>query len=159
MRNYDIFVAKTLNYDIFVAKIYDYALIDSFWGFPRFIDSPTGYATLTRTLQSFKIFVQNFQQNTILCQWFSLHLDGSTTLPKFIWKVVLWKLNHLKGAADNQGSGKKVKVLSLWLASRVITLGGGEANNGQTSSTRSRTCFHLKAQAWLTLTKNIQSLC
>ena len=34
------------NYDIFVAKIYDYALIDSFWGFPRFIDSPTSYATL-----------------------------------------------------------------------------------------------------------------
>ena len=45
-RNYDIFVAKTRNYDIFVAKIYDYALIDSFWGFPRFIDSPTSYATL-----------------------------------------------------------------------------------------------------------------
>ena len=42
----DIFVAKTRNYDIFVAKIYDYALIDSFWGFPRFIDSPTSYATL-----------------------------------------------------------------------------------------------------------------
>ena len=32
--------------DIFVAKIYDYALIDSFLGFPRFIDSPTSYATL-----------------------------------------------------------------------------------------------------------------
>ena len=46
MRNYDIFVAKTLNYNIFVAKIYDYALIDSFWGYPRFIDSPTSYATL-----------------------------------------------------------------------------------------------------------------
>ena len=45
-RNYDIFVAKTRNYDIFVAKIYDYALIDSFWGFHRFIDSPTSYATL-----------------------------------------------------------------------------------------------------------------
>ena len=44
--NYDIFVAKTRNYDIFVAKIYDYALIDSFWGFPMFIDSPTSYATL-----------------------------------------------------------------------------------------------------------------
>ena len=44
--NYDIFVAKTHNYDIFVANIYDYALIDSFWGFPRFIDSPTSYATL-----------------------------------------------------------------------------------------------------------------
>ena len=29
-----------------VAKIYDYALIDSFWGFPRLIDSPTSYATL-----------------------------------------------------------------------------------------------------------------
>ena len=41
-----IFVAKTRNYDIFVAKIYDYALIDSFWGFRRFIDSPTSYATL-----------------------------------------------------------------------------------------------------------------
>ena len=41
-----IFVAKTRNYDIFVTKIYDYALIDSFWGFPRFIDSPTSYATL-----------------------------------------------------------------------------------------------------------------
>ena len=40
-RNYDIFVAKTRNYDIFVAKIYDYALIDSFWGFPWLIDSPT----------------------------------------------------------------------------------------------------------------------
>ena len=46
MRNYDIFVAKTRSYDISVAKIYDYALIDSFWGFPRFIDSPTSYATL-----------------------------------------------------------------------------------------------------------------
>ena len=32
--------------DIFVAKIYDYALIESFLGFPRFIDSPTSYATL-----------------------------------------------------------------------------------------------------------------
>ena len=40
------FVAKTRDYDIFAAKIYDYALIDSFWGFPRFIDSPTSYATL-----------------------------------------------------------------------------------------------------------------
>ena len=39
---------KTRNYDIFVAKIYDYALIDSFWGFPRFIDSPTSYATLVK---------------------------------------------------------------------------------------------------------------
>ena len=45
-RNYDIFVAKTRNYDIFVAKIYDYALIDSFGGFPGFIDSLTSYATL-----------------------------------------------------------------------------------------------------------------
>ena len=45
-RNYDIFVAKMRNYDIFVAKIYDYALIDNFKGFPRFIDSPTSYATL-----------------------------------------------------------------------------------------------------------------
>ena len=44
-----IFVAKTRNYDIFVAKIYDYALIDSFWGFPRFINSPTSYATLLPT--------------------------------------------------------------------------------------------------------------
>ena len=44
--NYDIFVAKTRNYDIFVAKIYDYALIDSFWGFPGFIDSLKSYATL-----------------------------------------------------------------------------------------------------------------
>ena len=44
-----IFVAKTRNYDIFVAKIYDYALIDSFWGFPRFIDSPTSYATLVHS--------------------------------------------------------------------------------------------------------------
>ena len=35
--------------DIFVAKIYDYALIDSFWGFPMFIDSPTSYATLLWT--------------------------------------------------------------------------------------------------------------
>ena len=34
------------NYDIFVAKIHDYALIDSFWGFPGFIDSLTSYATL-----------------------------------------------------------------------------------------------------------------
>ena len=42
----DIFVAKTRNYDIFVAKIYDYVLINSFWGYPRFIDSPTSYATL-----------------------------------------------------------------------------------------------------------------
>ena len=33
-------------YDIFVAKIYDYALIDSFGGFPGFIDSLTIYATL-----------------------------------------------------------------------------------------------------------------
>ena len=39
-------VAKTRNYDIFVVKIYDYALIDRFWGFPGFIDSPTSYATL-----------------------------------------------------------------------------------------------------------------
>ena len=45
-RNYGIIVAKMRNYGIFVAKIYDYALIDSFWGFPRFIDSPTSYATL-----------------------------------------------------------------------------------------------------------------
>ena len=45
----DIFVAKTRNYDTFVAKIYDYALIDSFWGFPMFIDSPTSYATLRLT--------------------------------------------------------------------------------------------------------------
>ena len=44
-----IYVAKTRNYDIFVAKIYDYALIDSFWGFPWFIDSPTSYATLSET--------------------------------------------------------------------------------------------------------------
>ena len=41
-----IYVAKTRNYGIFVAKIYDYALIDSFWGFPGFIDSPASYATL-----------------------------------------------------------------------------------------------------------------
>ena len=34
------------NYDIFVAKIYDYAFIDSFGGFPGFIDSLTSYATL-----------------------------------------------------------------------------------------------------------------
>ena len=34
------------SYGIFVAKNYDYALIDNFWGFPRFIDSPTSYATL-----------------------------------------------------------------------------------------------------------------
>ena len=40
------FVAKTRNYDIFVAKIYDYLLIDSYWGFPGLIDSPTSYATL-----------------------------------------------------------------------------------------------------------------
>ena len=39
-----IFVAKTRNYDIFVVKIYDYALIDSFGGFPGFIDSLTSYA-------------------------------------------------------------------------------------------------------------------
>ena len=38
------------NYDMFVAKIYDYALIDSFWGFPGFIDSLTSYATLMPTL-------------------------------------------------------------------------------------------------------------
>ena len=44
-----IFFAKTRNYDIFVAKIYDYAIIDSFWGFPGFIDSPTSYATLLCT--------------------------------------------------------------------------------------------------------------
>ena len=44
--NYDIFVAKTHNYDIFVAEIYDYALIDSFRGFLRLIDSPTSYSTL-----------------------------------------------------------------------------------------------------------------
>ena len=36
-------------YDIFVAKIYDYALIDSFWVFPRFFDSPTSYVTLSDT--------------------------------------------------------------------------------------------------------------
>ena len=34
------------NYDIFVAKIYEYALIDSFGGFPGFIDCLTSYATL-----------------------------------------------------------------------------------------------------------------
>ena len=45
-----IFVAKTRNYDIFVAKIYDYALIDSFGGFPGFIDSLTSYATLVESL-------------------------------------------------------------------------------------------------------------
>ena len=43
------FCRETRNYDIFVAKIYDYALIDSFWGFPRLIDSPTSYATLYTT--------------------------------------------------------------------------------------------------------------
>ena len=42
-------------YDIFVAKIYDCALIDSFWGFPRLIDSPTSYATLEW------IYLRNFQ--------------------------------------------------------------------------------------------------
>ena len=50
MRFFDIFVAKTRNCDIFVAKIYDYVLIDSFWGFPRFIDSPTSYATLFKSI-------------------------------------------------------------------------------------------------------------
>ena len=49
-----IFFAKTRNYDIFVAKIYDYALIDSFWGFPRFIDSPTSYATLPAKMKNFE---------------------------------------------------------------------------------------------------------
>ena len=49
-----IFVAKTRNYDIFVAKIYDCALIDSFWGFPRLIDSPTSYITLQPTDILFK---------------------------------------------------------------------------------------------------------
>ena len=44
-----ILVAKTRIYDIFVAKIYDYALIDSFWVFPRFFDSPTSYVTLSDT--------------------------------------------------------------------------------------------------------------
>ena len=35
-----------------MAKIYDHALIDSFWGFPRFIDSPTSYATLIMTMMN-----------------------------------------------------------------------------------------------------------
>ena len=48
-----IFVAKPRNYDIFVAKIYDYALVDSFRGFPRFIDSPTSYATLMFIVTTF----------------------------------------------------------------------------------------------------------
>ena len=48
-----IFVAKTRNYDIFVAKIYDYLLIDSFWGFPGFIDSPASYATLVLSVAHF----------------------------------------------------------------------------------------------------------
>ena len=50
------------NYDIFVAKIYDYALIDSFEGFPRFIDSPTSYATLVLVYGSY-IQVQNLGAN------------------------------------------------------------------------------------------------
>ena len=53
----DIFVAKTRNYNIFVAKIYDYALIDSFWRFPRFIDSPTSYATLFTILYKYQIAI------------------------------------------------------------------------------------------------------
>ena len=36
------------NYDILVTKIYYYALIDSFGGFPGFIDSLTSYATLVK---------------------------------------------------------------------------------------------------------------
>ena len=44
-----IFLTNIRNYDIFVAKIYDYALINSFLGFPRLIDSPTSYATLIMT--------------------------------------------------------------------------------------------------------------
>ena len=46
------------NYDIFVAKIYDYAAIDSFRGFPRFIDSPTSYATLplTKLSRQFRLY-------------------------------------------------------------------------------------------------------
>ena len=32
---------------VIMAKIYDYALIDSFWGSSGFIDSPTGFATLS----------------------------------------------------------------------------------------------------------------
>ena len=81
-RNYDFFVAKTRNYDIFVAKIYDYALIDSFWGFPRFIDSPTSYATLSsnrmRNNYTFKQFPMNigYDSDFFLATTFSL-LDGS----------------------------------------------------------------------------------
>ena len=44
-------MSQKRNYDIFVAKIYDYALIDSFWGFPGFIDSPTSYTTLVQSLK------------------------------------------------------------------------------------------------------------
>ena len=53
-----IFVAKTRIYDIFVAKIYDYAPIDNFWGFPRFIDSPTSYATLGETKETTNHIIQ-----------------------------------------------------------------------------------------------------
>ena len=89
MRNYDIFVAKTRNYDIFVAKIYDYALIDSFWGFPRFIDSPTSYATLLHTV----LFVQ----------YVCLPTEQSETYLKFVlfmswytcWYILIYMLIYI----------------------------------------------------------------
>ena len=79
----DIFVAKTRNYDIFVAKIYDYtrALIDSFWGFPRFIDSPTSYATLPITK------VYNTFTYPIAQVYISYNTNVNTPLHKYTYPI------------------------------------------------------------------------
>ena len=61
-----IFVPKTRNYNIFVAKIYDYALIDSFRGFRRFIDSPTSYATLVGKRMYRRGRISNRRQHWVL---------------------------------------------------------------------------------------------
>ena len=81
MKQNPYFVAKTLNYDIFVAKIYDYALIDSFWGFPGFIDSLTSYATLNASKTS--------QNNFVTDQWKKiLSSIASTRQPTLTRKIL-----------------------------------------------------------------------
>ena len=65
---------KTRNYDIFVAKIYDFALIISFWGFPRLIDSPTSYATLIVNVVHGVIVVNDSQCSEI--SWGEIKLRG-----------------------------------------------------------------------------------
>ena len=73
------------NYDIFVAKIYDYALIDSFWGFPGFIDSLTSYATLVLHGGQHCLYLV-----WVLLQWFSkqskhFSVSSASNLEKY-WK-------------------------------------------------------------------------